>query len=86
MSLLYYYALSWFCYQCTVSFLWCSWTLFVFLLCFQTIRSLDRGDIPTQALVRCLAQKPGFKDNNFQVLKLRLEALKLLAENSDFTR
>lgn len=52
----------------------------------NTTRTLDRGDIPTQALVRCLAQKPGFKDNNFQVLKLRLEALKLLAENSDFTR
>ncbi|XP_045137048.1 cytoskeleton-associated protein 5-like isoform X2 [Portunus trituberculatus] len=52
----------------------------------NTTRTLDRGDIPTQALVRCLAQKPGFKDNNFQVLKHRLEALKLLAENSDFTR
>ncbi|KAK8386172.1 hypothetical protein O3P69_010709 [Scylla paramamosain] len=52
----------------------------------NTTRTLDRGEIPTQALVRCLAQKPGFKDNNFQVLKLRLEALKLLAENSDFTR
>uniref|UniRef100_A0A0N7ZBI0 TOG domain-containing protein n=1 Tax=Scylla olivacea TaxID=85551 RepID=A0A0N7ZBI0_SCYOL len=52
----------------------------------NTTRTLDRGEIPTQALVRCLAQKPGFKDNNFQVLKLRLEALKLLAESSDFTR
>ncbi|KAG0714752.1 Cytoskeleton-associated protein 5 [Chionoecetes opilio] len=52
----------------------------------NTTKSLERADIPTQALVRCLAQKPGFKDNNFQVLKLRLEALKLLAEDSNFTR
>lgn len=52
----------------------------------QTIQTLDRSEIPCQALVRVLAQKPGFKDNNFQVLKLRLEALKTLAENSDFTR
>ncbi|XP_069992448.1 cytoskeleton-associated protein 5 isoform X6 [Penaeus vannamei] len=52
----------------------------------NTIQTLDRSEIPCQALVRVLAQKPGFKDNNFQVLKLRLEALKNLAENSDFTR
>ncbi|XP_042874348.1 cytoskeleton-associated protein 5-like isoform X3 [Penaeus japonicus] len=52
----------------------------------NTIQTLDRSEIPCQALVRVLAQKPGFKDNNFQVLKLRLEALKTLAENSDFTR
>lgn len=55
-------------------------------LVYQTIQTLDRSEIPCQALVRVLAQKPGFKDNNFQVLKLRLEALKNLAENSDFTR
>ncbi|XP_042209858.1 cytoskeleton-associated protein 5-like isoform X3 [Homarus americanus] len=52
----------------------------------ETVRMMDCSEIPTQALVRVLAQKPGFKDNNFQVLKLRLEALKHLAENSDFTR
>ncbi|KAK4303692.1 hypothetical protein Pmani_024319 [Petrolisthes manimaculis] len=52
----------------------------------STTKELDRTDVPTQALVRVLAQKPGFKDNNFQVLKLKLEALKYLAENSDFTR
>ncbi|CAL4065491.1 unnamed protein product, partial [Meganyctiphanes norvegica] len=51
-----------------------------------TVSGMERSDIPCQALVRTLAQKPGFKDNNFQVLKLRLEALKILAENSDFTR
>lgn len=52
----------------------------------ETTNAMDRSEIPTQALVRVLAQKPGFKDNNFQVLKLKLEALKHLAENSDFTR
>nr|XP_045625375.1 cytoskeleton-associated protein 5-A-like isoform X2 [Procambarus clarkii] len=52
----------------------------------ETTKMMDRSEIPTQALVRTLAQKPGLKDNNFQVLKLKLEALKYLAENSDFTR
>ncbi|KAK7077047.1 hypothetical protein SK128_006638 [Halocaridina rubra] len=52
----------------------------------NTVQGLSRNEIPTQALVRILAQKPGFKDNNFQVLKLRLEALKIIAESSDFTR
>lgn len=50
------------------------------------LKSMDRSEIPTQAFVRILAQKPGFRDNNFQVLKLKLEALKNLAENSEFTR
>ncbi|XP_064115377.1 cytoskeleton-associated protein 5-like isoform X2 [Macrobrachium nipponense] len=52
----------------------------------STVQGLSRDDIPAQALVLTLAQKPGFKDNNFQVLKLKLEALKIIAENSNFTR
>ena len=52
----------------------------------QIIQGLDADEIPTQALVVTLSQKPGFKDNNFQVLKLKLEALKILAENSKFSR
>ncbi|XP_059352575.1 cytoskeleton-associated protein 5-like isoform X2 [Daphnia carinata] len=52
----------------------------------QTIQTLERADIPTQVLVRTLCKKPGLKDNNFQVTKLKLEAVKFLAEKSDFSK
>ncbi|PNF34800.1 hypothetical protein B7P43_G03732 [Cryptotermes secundus] len=42
-------------------------------------------EIPTQVVIRMLNKKPGLKDTNFQVLKARLEAVKLLAENARFT-
>ncbi|PSN31815.1 Mini spindles protein [Blattella germanica] len=42
-------------------------------------------EIPTQVIIRTLNKKPGLKDTNFQVLKARLEAVKLLAENAKFT-
>lgn len=42
--------------------------------------------MPTQAITRVIgAKKPGLKDNNFQVLKLRLTALAYLAENFNFS-
>jgi cytoskeleton-associated protein 5 len=44
------------------------------------------NEIPTQVVIRVLNKKPGLKDTNFQVLKARLEAVKLLAENARFTR
>ena len=47
---------------------------------------MERNDIPTQVLVRTLCKKPGLKDNNFQVIKLKLEAVKLLAEKSEFSK
>jgi cytoskeleton-associated protein 5 len=43
-------------------------------------------EMPTQIVIRVLNKKPGLKDGNFQVLKARLEAVKLLAENAHFTR
>ena len=43
-------------------------------------------EIPTQVIIRTLNKKPGLKDTNFQVLKARLEAVKLLSENAKFTR
>lgn len=36
--------------------------------------------------MRTLCKKPGLKDNNFQVTKLKLEAVKFLAEKSDFSK
>ncbi|XP_018010529.1 cytoskeleton-associated protein 5 [Hyalella azteca] len=42
---------------------------------------------PCQAMVLVIAvQKPGLKDNNFQVLKLRITAIQTLAENTKFSR
>ena len=48
--------------------------------------TMERADIPTQAFVRTLCKKPGLKDNNFQVIKLKLEAVKFLAEKSEFSK
>ena len=36
--------------------------------------------------MRILWKKPGLKDNNFQVIKLKLEAVKFLAEKSEFSK
>ncbi|XP_018400371.1 PREDICTED: cytoskeleton-associated protein 5 [Cyphomyrmex costatus] len=51
----------------------------------DTVKTMDSAEVPTQVIVRTLARKPGFKDTNFQVLKLRIEIVKYLAENHPFT-
>lgn len=56
-----------------------------FLFLFQSVAEMET-EIPTQVLMRTLNKKPGLKDTNFQVLKARLEAVKLLAENARFSR
>lgn len=38
------------------------------------------SDVSSQVLLRILNKKPGLKDTNFQVLKMRLETVKLVAE------
>ncbi|XP_060608176.1 cytoskeleton-associated protein 5-A-like, partial [Ruditapes philippinarum] len=50
------------------------------------LRRMTKDMIPCQVCVRTLAKKPGFKDNNFQVLKLRIELLSHLAQNAEFTK
>lgn len=47
---------------------------------------MERAEIPTQVLIRTLCKKPGLKDNNFQVIKLKFESVKLLAEKSEFSK
>ena len=47
---------------------------------------MEKNDIPSQALIRFMSKKPGLKDTNFQVLKLKLEAVKYLAEKSEFSK
>ncbi|XP_076762978.1 msps cytoskeleton-associated protein 5 [Xylocopa sonorina] len=51
----------------------------------EFVKQMDPVEIPIQVIVRTLAKKPGFKDTNFQVLKLRLEIVKFLAENYPFS-
>ncbi|XP_012235678.1 protein mini spindles isoform X2 [Linepithema humile] len=51
----------------------------------DAIRMMDPAEMSAQVIVRTLARKPGFKDTNFQVLKLRVEVVKYLAENHTFT-
>ncbi|XP_034937769.1 protein mini spindles isoform X2 [Chelonus insularis] len=51
----------------------------------DTIKQMNSNDVCTQVLVRVLGKKPGFKDTNFQVLKQRLEIVKMLAENYSFS-
>lgn len=47
----------------------------------NTIKSLDEKDSIAQVLIKTLAKKPGLKETNFQVLKLKLEALKYILEH-----
>ncbi|XP_043263019.1 protein mini spindles [Colletes gigas] len=51
----------------------------------ESVKQMDPAEGFTQVIVRTLARKPGFKDTNFQVLKLRLEIVKFLAENFPFS-
>lgn len=51
----------------------------------DVIKTMDPAEMSVQVIVRILAKKPGFKDTNFQVLKLRVEIVKYLAENHPFT-
>lgn len=51
----------------------------------DVVKTWDSTEVPAQVIVRTLAKKPGFKDTNFQVLKLRVETVKFLAENHPFT-
>ncbi|XP_056629748.1 protein mini spindles isoform X2 [Diorhabda sublineata] len=49
------------------------------------IKGLDSKSVPTQALTKFISKKPGLKDTNFQALKAKLDVIKYLAENTNFT-
>ncbi|XP_044007897.1 protein mini spindles isoform X2 [Aphidius gifuensis] len=51
----------------------------------DAIKTMESSDVSPQVIVRTIGKKPGFKDTNFQVLKLRLEVVKMLAENYPFS-
>lgn len=52
----------------------------------QSMKVLSKDEIPCQVVIRTVTKKPGLKDNNFQVLKLRIELISLLAQNAKFTK
>ncbi|CAG0924320.1 unnamed protein product, partial [Notodromas monacha] len=52
----------------------------------RIISCSDAATLPAQALIKILCKKPGLKDNNFQVLKLRFEAIKSIAGGSKVSR
>lgn len=52
----------------------------------EIVQAMDKENIPAQVLVKLLNKKPGLKDNNFQVLKLRLDLLTYVAENGQISR
>jgi cytoskeleton-associated protein 5 len=51
----------------------------------QTLSSFEAKCGHTQVLVRVLSKKPGLRDTNFQVLKLRLDAVTQIVENFGIT-
>ncbi|GFR88017.1 cytoskeleton-associated protein [Elysia marginata] len=52
----------------------------------KVISSTSKDDIPAQVCVRTLCKKPGLKDTNFQVLKLKFELVAHLTRNSRFSK
>ncbi|RUS89220.1 hypothetical protein EGW08_003030 [Elysia chlorotica] len=52
----------------------------------KVVSSTSKDDIPAQACVRTLCKKPGLKDTNFQVLKLKFELIAHLTRNSRFSK
>ncbi|XP_050293470.1 protein mini spindles isoform X2 [Anthonomus grandis grandis] len=49
------------------------------------LTTMDGKSIPCQAVVKTLMKKPGLKDTNFQVLKVKLEIVKYLAQTGVFS-
>lgn len=63
------------------------WSTIGLLFCtLQSVHRLTRPDIPTQVCVRIITMKTGLKDNNFQVLKVKVDLLAHLAKSSNFSR
>ncbi|KAJ8298919.1 hypothetical protein KUTeg_022979 [Tegillarca granosa] len=52
----------------------------------QVVKGKEKKEIPCQVVVRTVNKKPGLKDTNFQVLKLRVDLIATLATNANFTK
>lgn len=52
----------------------------------KIIDQVEAPAISSQVLIKLLNKKPGIKDNNVQIQKLRLECLKKVIEKFPITR
>ncbi|XP_060931884.1 cytoskeleton-associated protein 5 isoform X3 [Limanda limanda] len=52
----------------------------------RAVETMDKGQMPCQALVRMLAKKPGWKETNFQVMQLKLRIVALIAQKGQFSK
>jgi len=52
----------------------------------QIIDKIESTKVSSQVLIKLLVKKPGIKDNNVQVQKLRLECLKKIIEKFSINR
>ncbi|XP_062581374.1 cytoskeleton-associated protein 5-A-like [Saccostrea cucullata] len=50
------------------------------------VKEKSKEELKTQVVVRTVAKKPGLKDNNFQVLKCKMDLLAHLGKNTVFTK
>ncbi|CAK6966389.1 cytoskeleton-associated protein 5 isoform X3 [Scomber scombrus] len=52
----------------------------------RAVETMDKAQMPCQALVRMLAKKPGWKETNFQVMQMKLHIVALIAERGKFSK
>lgn len=52
----------------------------------QIIDEIESSTVSSQVLIKLLIKKPGIKDNNVQIQKLKLECLKKVIEKFSITR
>ncbi|XP_063800617.1 cytoskeleton-associated protein 5 isoform X2 [Pseudophryne corroboree] len=52
----------------------------------KAVETMERNEIPCQALVRMLAKKPGFKETNFQVMQMKLHIVALIGHKGNFSK
>ncbi|XP_023239725.1 cytoskeleton-associated protein 5-like [Centruroides sculpturatus] len=52
----------------------------------EIVQNMNKENIPAQVFIKILAKKPGFKENNFQVLKLRFDLLIYITENASVSK
>lgn len=52
----------------------------------KVIKGTPKDEIPCQVCIRTITKKPGLKETNFQVMKLKVELVSHLAQNSNFSK
>uniref|UniRef100_UPI003AB1091D cytoskeleton-associated protein 5-like n=1 Tax=Centroberyx gerrardi TaxID=166262 RepID=UPI003AB1091D len=52
----------------------------------KAAEQMDSSEMPCQALVRMLGKKPGWKETNFQVMQLKMQAVALVAQRGNFSK